>query len=352
MPIKSMKIPILDLSTEALKDILSEMDVATYRSKQIIEATLVQNVPSFDDITTLSKKLRAELAEKFTLRSLKKVDEVTSAKDNTQKFLWEMTDGYKMESVVIREGKRTTFCISSQVGCALDCKFCATGKMGFLRNLTSGEIVEQVLNMEAEINQRPSNVVYMGMGEPMLNYDNVIRAAQVLTSPNGYGMSTRRITISTSGILPGIKRFTKEKQPFSLAISLNSVRDDVRKQIMPVSKRYPIEMLLNAAKEYCESSKKLITFEYVLIDNYNATPEDAKQLVALTHRIPCKINVIPCNSDDPQYLPPSQEKIHAFEQLVNNRSRRITIRKRKGWEIQAACGQLYAKNNQKKILKK
>ncbi len=347
-----MKIHILDLSVQALSDKLAEMDVAAYRARQIIEATIVQNVPSFEEITTLSKKLRAQLAKKFILRSLKQVDTVLSEVDNTEKFLWELGDGYKVESVVIREGKRTTFCISSQVGCALDCKFCATGKMGFLRNLSSGEIVEQVLQMEAAIGQRPSNIVYMGMGEPMLNYDNVIKAAQTLTAPQGYGMATRRITISTSGVIPGIRRFTKEKQPYALAISLNSVHDEVRRQIMPISKKYPIEALLDAARDYCETRKKIITFEYVLIDKYNAAEKDARELVALTHRIPCKINVIPCNSDDVRYLPPSQEKIRAFEQLVNHRSRRITIRKRKGWEIQAACGQLYAKNIRKKTVKK
>jgi len=347
-----MRIPILDLSVETLSEMLADMGIASYRSKQIIEATLVQNVSSFEAITTLSKKLRSDLSKKFALRTLKKVDGITSEVDKTEKYLWKLSDGYKMESVVIREGKRTTFCISSQVGCALDCKFCATGKMGFLRNLTAGEIVEQVLRMEEETGQRPSNIVYMGMGEPMLNYDNVIKAAQTLTSPQGYGMATRRITISTSGVLPGIHRFTKDKQPYALAISLNSVQDHVRRQIMPITKKYPIEMLLEAARDYCETRKKIITFEYVLIDNYNATEKDARDLVALTHQIPCKINVIPCNSDDPKYLPPSKEKIHAFEQLINQRSRRITIRRRKGWEIQAACGQLYAKNERIKPKKK
>jgi 23S rRNA (adenine2503-C2)-methyltransferase len=339
-----MKTSLLNYTENELVTLLQSFNEDPYRARQIFEALYHQGQKSFHEITTLSKNLRDMLDDQFTIRTMVKADETVSPYDKTTKFLWELADGHKIESVVIYERNRITFCISSQVGCALDCKFCATGKMGILRNLNVNEIIEQVLFMQEEINSKPGNIVYMGMGEPMLNYKNVIRSAEILTDPKGLGLGKRRITISTSGVLPGIINFTKENQPYSLAISLNSTEDAVREKIMPISKKYPISDLLKAAADYCSTSGKLITFEYVLIDNYNASLQDAKKLVQLTHQIPCKINVIPCNSNDPDYPPPSREKVREFELYVNARSRRITIRKRKGWEIQAACGQLYTKN--------
>jgi len=341
---------ILRYNDEQLKSFLLSINEPSYRQRQIYEAIYAHNKSSFDDFSTLPKQTRLLLKENFVLRSMQKIDEITSEIDGTQKYLWQLADGYKIESVVIYNKDRITFCISSQVGCALDCKFCATGKMGILRNLNAGEIVEQVLQMQAIIARKPTNIVFMGMGEPMLNYNSVIKASEVLSNPDGIGLSKRRITISTSGVLPGIERFIEEKQPYALAISLNSIDDDVRKKIMPISKKYPIDDLIEAAKKYTTQSGRLITFEYVLIDKYNASLSDAKKLVQLTHRVPCKINVIPCNSSDSEYLPPSREKVRDFEEYVNKRSRRITIRQRKGWEIEAACGQLYAKNEKIKKL--
>ncbi len=339
---------ILDLSVDDLRALMKQWGEPAYRARQIYEGLYKHGHKSFEAITNLSKALRQKLNDTFTIRRLRQVDSVTSAKDETRKFLWQLHDGYKIESVIIYEGKRTTFCISSQVGCPLDCKFCATGKMGLLRNLTPGEIIEQVLQMSEIIENRPSNIVYMGMGEPMLNYEAVIASARVLGDMEGFGLAPRRITISTSGVIPGIYRFADEEQPFSLAISLNSVDDEVRKQIMPISKKYPIEKLLHAARYYTEKSGRLITFEYVLLDKFNSTQQDARKLVKLTHSLKSKINVIPCNSDDPLYRPPSKEKTAVFRESVNDRSRRITLRKRKGWEIQAACGQLYAENEKRK----
>ncbi len=347
-----MKKSILDLTSSELIEYFSSIDESSFRANQIFEAIYVQNKTSFEEFTTLSKKIRKQLEEKFILRTFEKEDEITSTLDKTQKFLWKLSDGYKIESVIIYENKRITFCISSQVGCALDCKFCATGKMGILRNLSPGEIIEQVLLMQEKIGNKPTNIVFMGMGEPMLNYDSVIQAANILSAPKGFALGKSRITISTSGIIPGIKRFTKENQPFSLAISLNSIDDKIRKKIMPISKKYPIEDLIDAARKYTEQLNQIVTFEYVLLDQFNSSEKDARKLVQLTHRIPCKINVIPCNSNDPEYLPPSPEKVIEFEKLVNERSRRIMLRKRKGWEISAACGQLYAKNEKKMSRKK
>ncbi len=343
---------ILDLTFDALMALMDEWEQPAYRARQLREALYVQRCDTFAAMTTLPETLRRQLAADYSLQNLTPVEKISSPKDKTEKFLWQLADGYKIESVVIPEGERTTFCISSQVGCPLDCKFCATGKMGLLRNLSAGEIIEQVLRMEKYIGKRPTNIVYMGMGEPMLNYDAVIHSAKTLSDPGGYALSPRRITISTSGIIPGIYRFADEGQPFSLAVSLNSVKDDVRREIMPVSKKYPIDKLLEAARYYTEKSGRLITFEYVLLDRYNSMVEDARRLVKLTHRLRSKINVIPCNSTEKDYLPPSKKKIERFREHINERSRRITVRKRKGWEIQAACGQLYAANERRKKNKK
>ena len=339
---------ILDLSPDELSALMKDWGEPRFRARQIYEGLYKHGFDSFDSFTTLSKALRKKLAENFVIRRLRQVDSISSEKDGTRKFLWALGDAYKIESVIIYEGRRTTFCISSQVGCPLDCKFCATGKMGLLRNLTPGEITEQVFRMAEIIGSRPTNIVYMGMGEPMLNYEAVIASARVLGDVDGFGLAPRRITISTSGIIPGIYRFADEGQPFSLAVSLNSVDDEVRKKIMPVSKKYPIEKLLQAARYYTEKSGRLITFEYVLLDKFNSTQQDARKLVRLTHSLKSKINVIPCNSDEELYRPPSEEKIAVFRESVNDRSRRITLRKRKGWEIQAACGQLYAENERRK----
>lgn len=335
---------ILELSRSEFDTFLDQNGQPPYRTDQVFKAVYSKNLESFDQFSTLPKSFRGQLAEQFSLRSFNKIDQVKSQLDDTTKFLWELPDGQRIESVIIYEGNRTTFCISSQVGCPLDCKFCATGKMGLLRNLTKGEIVEQVLQMKALSMKPPTNIVFMGMGEPLLNYDNVIAAAHVISDPEGLCFNRRKITISTSGVIKNIYRMADEKVPFPLAISLNSVDQEVRQQIMPISKKYPIDQLLEAARYYTEKMKKRVTFEYVLIKNVNATVADAKKLVSLTHSIPCKINIIPCNSIDPQYQPPSEVDIFTFDQIVNKKNRTIMRRNRKGWEIQAACGQLYAKN--------
>ena len=267
-----------------------------------------------------------------------------SDKDDTTKFLWELADGKKIESVIIYEGKRVTFCISSQVGCALDCKFCATGKMGFLRNLNSGEIIEQVLTMNAIAKHKATNIVLMGMGEPLLNLNNVLKASDILSDPDGLAFSRKKITISTSGVIPGINKLAEIDSPYSLAISLNSVFEDTRQQIMPISVKYPIEDLMETIQSYVKSTKKRITFEYILIKDINDSKKDADRLLKLTHRLPCKINIIPCNSDDPKFQPPSEKVVKWFSDYIYNNNKTSTVRLRKGWEIQAACGQLYYKH--------
>lgn len=339
-----MRKNILDYTENQLADELITLGEPTYRARQIFKGIYSSNWKKFSDFTTLTKSFRSQLESRFDIANLKEVTIIRSEIDDTTKFLWELLDKNRIESVIIYEGKRVTFCISSQVGCALDCKFCATGKMGIIRNLTPGEIIEQVLRMKDKSKYPPTNIVYMGMGEPMLNYDAVMQAADILSHPEGLCFSRKKITISTSGIIKNIYRMSDENRPYSLAISLNSVTQEMRKKIMPVARKYPIDKLIEAAKYYTEKTSKRITFEYVLIKNINASLEDAKKLTDLVRGIPCKINVISCNSDDPKYLPPSWDEVETFDRYVNDSNRTITIRNRKGWEIKAACGQLYAAN--------
>jgi len=339
---------LLDFTTAQLQEYLSEQNQPSYRADQILKGVYVKNYVSFQEFTDLPKSFRARLEEDFLLRSFRLVDQVRSSLDGTTKYLWQLKDGLKIESVIIYEKRRVTFCISSQVGCSLDCKFCATGKMGLLRNLTPGEIVEQVLQMKALSDRPPTNIVFMGMGEPLLNYENVMASADILSDPEGLGFSRKKITISTAGIAKNIIRMADENRPYSLAVSLNAVNQQIREQIMPIARKYPLDELIAAVKYYTQHTGKRVTFEYVLMDNINATEQDAHALIKLTHGIPCKINVIPCNTDDPLYRPPSDDVIQRFDQIVNRGQRTITIRNRKGWEIQAACGQLYAENERKK----
>lgn len=343
-----MSFYLLNQNADQLLNYLEQTGQPKYRLTQILKGVYVKNYDSFERFSDLPKEFRAQLAQDFQLRSFTLIETFKSTIDDTTKFLWQLQDGLKIESVIIYEGKRVTYCISSQVGCPLDCKFCATGKMGLLRNLTAGEIVEQVMQMKARSDRPPTNIVFMGMGEPMLNYDQVMLAADVLSDPQGLGFSRKKITVSTAGIAKNIRRMADEQRPYSLAISLNAVNQQLRERIMPIAKKYPLDELLDAARYYTKTSGKRITFEYVLMDGLNASLDDARALIKLTHGIPCKINVIPCNSDDPRYQPPAEEAVAAFDRAVHSGRRTITVRNRKGWEIQAACGQLYAANKKKK----
>jgi len=340
----TMQKNILDLTRAGLEAYIVDAGMERYRLDQLITGIYARSYESFEQFSNLPKSFKSMLENDFTLRSFKLADQIQSPHDHTTKFLWTLQDGMKIESVIIYEGKRVTFCISSQVGCALDCKFCATGKMGFLRNLTVGEIVEQVLLMRSKSLLPPTNIVFMGMGEPMLNYEAVLAAADCLADPAGLSFNRKKITISTSGIIKGIQRLADEDRPYSLAISLNSVRQDMRQSIMPISKKYPLKELLDAAQYYYNKVKRRITLEYILIAGLTDSEADARELLKITRQFGCKINLIPCNSDDPNYQPPAPEVVENFHRIINESPRTVTVRNRKGWDIQAACGQLYAEN--------
>ena len=337
---------LLDYSRDEIKHYIQDLDMAPYRVEQLMKGMYVQKLSDFSGLTTLSKSLRDTLNKKVTLRTFKEITTIKSDNDGTTKFLWSLKDGLKIESVIIYEGDRVTFCISSQIGCALDCQFCSTGKMGFLRNLSSGEIVEQVILMMERAEKPATNIVYMGMGEPLLNLKNVIKAGEILSDPEGMAFSRKKITISTSGIAPAIRKLADMNAPFSLAISLNAVFENKRSQLMPVSENYPLDVLIENIRYYISKTGKRVTFEYIMIDGLNDSKKDADQLIKLTSKIPCKINLIPCNSEDPNYPPTPNDRATWFADYLHQRGRTSTVRLRKGWEIQAACGQLYAKNEQ------
>jgi len=342
---------LLNYSKLELQEFVQSIGLEKFRGDQIYKGIFTQAIEDINQISTLSKHIRNQIADISKIRQFKLVKTTKSEKDDTTKFLWELADGKKIESVIIYEGRRVTFCISSQVGCALDCKFCATGKMGFLRNLSSGEIIEQVLSMKILAKNKPTNIVFMGMGEPLLNLKNVLKASDILSDPDGLAFSRKKITISTSGVIPGINKLAELKSPYSLAISLNSVFENARQKIMPISIQYPLIDLMDSIQNYVKSTKKRITFEYILIKDLNDSKKDADQLLKLTSRLSCKINIIPCNSDDTGYKPPSDKTVKWFSDYIYDNDKTSTVRLRKGWEIQAACGQLYY-NHENEIGKK
>jgi 23S rRNA (adenine2503-C2)-methyltransferase len=311
-----------------------------YRANQIWTWIYQKNINSFEGMSNISQPLRIRLNNEASIYTLPLKSSHNSNVTKTRKFLWQLNDGLEIESVYIPEGKRKTFCISSQAGCAMNCGFCATATMGFKRNLEVFEITEQVLSMQRHIQEKATNLVVMGMGEPFNNYDHVIKALTILNHPNGAAIGHRKITMSTCGIVPMIERFTRERQPFKLAISLNATTNRIRSGLMPVNKKYPIESLLHAARVYTTMLKKRITFEYILIEGVNDSPEDARRLLRLLHDIPCKVNLIQYNPARKNLVRPENQRVMQFADLIRPLCAPVTLRLSRGDDIQAACGQL------------
>jgi len=299
-----------------------------------------KNIVDFGHMTNLAKEFRIHLLEKTTAKRLDLIHLNHSESTGTQKFLWQLEDGQQIESVYIPEGSRRTVCVSTQVGCAMGCTFCATGRMGLIRNLSEYEILEQVLSIWDRINEKPTNIVVMGMGEPFQNYENVIKSLTILNHVDGAAMGARKITISTCGIVPRILQFAKERQPFKLAISLNATTDAVRSRIMPINRKYPLKELMKAAKYYSHHTRKRITFEYVLIKDVNDTSEDAGRLLKLLQDLPCKINLIAYNATSGKYARPDEAVIKRFAKQIESICAPVILRLSKGDDINGACGQL------------
>tara|TARA_B100001540_G_scaffold314508_1_gene339630 strand:- start:22 stop:1068 length:1047 start_codon:yes stop_codon:yes gene_type:complete len=323
-----------------------DLNQSSFRASQIYQWMYKHGVANAGSMNNISKELKNIIDNQCTLNTLEieKIDK--SSVEKTQKILFKTHDGHFIESVSMVEKDRHTICISSQIGCNVDCDFCATASMGLVRNLLAGEIIDQAIAIRNIVKEPITNVVFMGMGEPFLNYERVINAADILHDHNGFGLGAKRITISTSGIVPMIDRFVKEKHKYKLAISLNATDDNTRKKIMPINRRWPINDLIKSASRFAARKNHNVMFEYVLLKGINDTNQDAIRLAKLIRGIDCKVNIIPYNETDGKYKRPNDEKIEKFLEVLNKHRSgfRILVRWSKGQDIDAACGQLAVKN--------
>jgi 23S rRNA (adenine2503-C2)-methyltransferase len=335
-----MKENLKDLTLEELKQYCAGEGLEPYRADQIFCWVWKKGKNSFSSITTISKQQRVLLEEKASLPSLKLL-QVIKSKDKAVKFIFGLNDGNSIESVYIPTKKRKTVCISTQVGCALQCSICMTGKAGFKRNLRAWEIVDQVRMVQSHVNERISNVVLMGMGEPLLNYENVIKALHIMNDDHGMNIGARKITLSTAGVIPGILKLSREPLQVKLAVSLNAANDVKRELLMPINKKYNLARLFNALQEYYAEKGKRVTFEYVIIDGVNDSLKDARELGELTRTIPCKINIIPYNQiERAGFKPPEEARIRRFIEYLYPIAQSVTLRESRGRDIGGACGQL------------
>jgi 23S rRNA (adenine2503-C2)-methyltransferase len=333
---------------EELADFLEKRGVvASYRAKQITDWIYKKRVASFDAMTDLPNELRTDLAAEFEAPKTEVV-RVLGSKDATQKFLFRLRDQNLIESVLIpaspalygQPSDRRTICVSSQVGCAYGCKFCASGLEGFSRNLDAAEMVQQLIAVEQNSGEKIDNVVFMGMGEPLANLKNLLRAIRIINAPWGLGIGARHITVSTSGLAPQIRELANEPTQFRLALSLHGATDEVRGQIMPVNRRYPLKVLLEAC-DYYVAKKRRMTFEYILIAGVNDTDEQAHELAKIARGLSAKINLIPYNTvEGLDWSRPPRARQEKFQSILRNHGVVATLRREKGHDIAAACGQL------------
>lgn len=348
------RINLLDFSPAALTAWLVEQGEKPFRARQVLRWVHRAGCDDFAQMTDVAKALRARLQATAQVRA-PAVRTATHSADGTRKWLLDVGQGNAVEMVFIPERNRGTLCISSQAGCALECAFCATGKQGFNRNLSAGEIVGQLwlanrlLEDEAGVRLAPdshyerpvSNVVLMGMGEPLANFDAVLAALQTMVDDHAYGLSRRRVTVSTSGIVPAIDRL-RDACPVALAVSLHAPNDELRDELVPINRKYPLADLMAACLRYLEDAPRdFITFEYIMLDGINDTPEHARQLLALVREVPCKFNLIPFNPfPGARWQASSPQRIARFAALLQDAGRVATVRKTRGDDVAAACGQL------------
>jgi 23S rRNA (adenine2503-C2)-methyltransferase len=339
---------IKSLLFDELQTKLRGLAQPSYRARQIMDWLYKKRAGAFEEMSDLPRTLRAQLAQNFPMGKLDVVRALGS-RDTTLKFLFRLSDGKLIESVLIpaspalygQKSDRRTACVSTQVGCAYGCKFCASGLDGFSRNLRANEIVDQIIAIESASGEKIDNIVFMGMGEPLANFDNVMRAIRILNAPWGLGIGARHITVSTSGLAPQIRKLADQSLQIRLAISLHGATDEVRNQIMPINRRYNLETLLSACDYYVERKKQRLTFEYILIAGVNDTDEQAHLLARHAHRLSAKVNLIPYNTV--RGLPwsrPSQNRQEKFLSILHRHGILATLRREKGGDIDAACGQL------------
>jgi len=351
-----MQQDIKSLTKEELCSWLEKNDIKPFRTDQILKWIYLHQTDNFEMMTNISKDLRKFLSKSFINKRLKK-EKVLTSPDNTSKYLFCLEDGNHIETVLIPERDHYTLCISTQVGCAQGCKFCLTASGGFIRNLTHAEIVSQVRDIQFELQQenkynKPlSNIVLMGMGEPLANYENVIKAINIITDSDfGLGFSNRRVTLSTVGLVPKLYKLGRDSK-IKLAVSLNATDNKTRDMLMPINKKYPIERLIEALKEYPLQTRKRITFEYILIEGINDSEKNAKELARLLRPLRAKINLIPFNEHcQSKFKCPKESVILDFQKILIKNHYTAIIRKSKGQSISAACGQLSFQRLQHKVI--
>jgi 23S rRNA (adenine2503-C2)-methyltransferase len=338
-----------DLDRETLERTFQDTGVPRYRARQVFRWLYVRGQTDFGGMSDLGRDLRASLAERFRVSTPELVREDRST-DGTRKFLLQLADGRRIESVYIPDTPKQTFCISSQVGCAMDCDFCLTGKMGFVRNLTPAEITGQVRVLAAAtgLHGQPFNIVLMGMGEPLHNYDHVMRSVRILTDEHGFNLPARRITLSTVGVVPAMHRLATEPIMPNLAVSLHATTNPQRDRIVPINRKYRLEDVIDACRRFPLKRRSRITFEYVLLDGVNDTPDDARRLVALLADVKAKVNLLPLNAAvGIRYERPSDERVNHFARILADRGVNVSVRKSRGRDIRAACGQLIVEGQKK-----
>jgi 23S rRNA (adenine2503-C2)-methyltransferase len=342
-----MKINLAGLNRTRLQEVILQLGFPRYRADQIYQWMVIKNVYDFNHMTNLSLQNRRDLELAFDL-VLPKIITEQQANDGTRKYLLSFTDGLNIEMVDMWEGVHRTVCISSQVGCALQCSFCATGtNVPFKRNLVSEEMVQQVLLANYRYPDiKVTHVVFMGMGEPLLNYENVFEAVRTLNDSQGLNLGARRITVSTVGIVPQILKMAEEHPPCNLAVSLCTVDENLRLNLVPIEQKYPLKELQEALRYYSLKSKRKLTIEYLMLNDYSDNPQDAHRLVAFLHGISALVNLIPFNSfTDSIFKATEESKINTFAEILASKGIDVTVRRSKGSDISAACGQLAGKSS-------
>ncbi|MBP9041023.1 MAG: 23S rRNA (adenine(2503)-C(2))-methyltransferase RlmN [Anaerolineaceae bacterium] len=344
----SVKPFFFDLDIADLKEHFKVLNEPPFRAQQLWQAMYVQLEHDPQQITTLPKSLRTKLQESMEFSRLNPIDRLVSSDGETVKTLFRLPDGLSIEAVLMHYDERDTLCISSQAGCAMGCVFCATGQMGFKRNLSSGEIIEQVIYYARELAREKkvvTNIVIMGMGEPFHNYEAVMSAIDRLNDPRGLNLGARRFTISTVGVVPMIRQFATEKRQVNLAISLHAANDALRSKLLPINRRYPLQDLMQACRDYVSMTNRRLSFEWALIQGVNDSPTDARELASLVKGLLCHVNIIPLNpTTEYDGKPTTRENAEAFKNILESSGVPCTIRLRRGIDIRAGCGQLASKH--------
>jgi len=334
---------LTSLNRAELEAYLRQTGQPSYRAGQIFRWVYQAGKSQASEFTDLPLELRQQLEADFIVNPLQ-LKEKASSKDGTIKYLFELLDGNFIETVMIPAGKRQTFCLSTQVGCKFHCAFCASGLHGFKRNLEAGEIVSQVLNLKYNYGHQPTNLVLMGMGEPLDNLDNVLKAIRILNDQHGLAIGARRITISTVGLIPALKKLMNFELQINLSLSIHSAIEEKRSKLMPVNKKYPLEELIKAAEDYLKAGGRQLTLEYIVIGGVNDSLYDAEALAAISRRLKAKVNLIAYSPVAGfKWQPPAKEDVERFQKWLEERKVRVTIRQSKGIDITAACGQLAGK---------